>query len=126
MKKLYFLFFYAFLSPDQIYAQTELAGTWQGKFEGDYMTSEVIWKFLAQSYELDLDSDGSIEVSGKWETDGKRLFLWDVGGPMACPETERGEYTFELIDNSLKLTLVEDNCPGRKMMGPTIDWNRKE
>jgi hypothetical protein len=45
---------------------------------------------------------------------------------MACPETERGEYTFELIDNSLKLTLVEDNCPGRKMMEPTIDWNRKE
>jgi hypothetical protein len=31
--------------PLPIYAQIELQGTWQGIFEGDYMTSEVIWKF---------------------------------------------------------------------------------
>ncbi len=73
-----------------------------------------------------MGSDGSVEVSGKWEINGIYLYLWDTGGPMGCPETQRGEYTFKLAGNSLKLILVADDCPGRKMMGPNIDWIRKE
>lgn len=124
---MYFFFFLtSFLSYTDISAQTVLEGVWQGKFENDFQSSDVTWKFSEQTYELDLASDGSIEVSGKWEAEGNLLYLWDIGGPMACPETQKGKYSFEISDNSLKLTLVEDDCPGRKMIGPNIVWILKE
>lgn len=126
MNKYYFLFLYVFLIPFQMSAQTELEGTWEGKFEGDYMKTDVIWKFSERTYALDMGSDGSIEVSGKLETEGDHLFLWDTGGPMGCPEAQRGDYTFILNGNTLKLTLVEDDCPGRNMMTPNIEWTRKK
>lgn len=126
MKILCFFLSYSFIICTRSVAQDGLEGTWQGKFDSDYMTSEVSWNFSDQTYELDLENDGSIEVSGRWETKENHLYLWDTGGPMGCPEAQRGEYTFEINENTLRITLVDDICPGRKMMGPGIKWIRKE
>ncbi len=41
MKKVYFVVLYALLFTFHLSAQETLDGTWQGKFEGDYMASEI-------------------------------------------------------------------------------------
>ena len=53
--------------------------------------------------------------------DGK-LYIWDLKGPMACPETQKGIYDYEVVGNSLNLTLVEDECDGRNTMAPSANW----
>ena len=126
MKKSYLILFFPLIISFRLSAQNDLEGTWEGKFEGDYMTSQVRWTFTGQIYQLDLENDGSVEVTGRWETEGEHLFLWDTGGPMGCPETQRGEYTYQITGDKLKLALVGDICPGRKMMGPNIEWVKKK
>jgi hypothetical protein len=126
MKILHYLFCLLICISSRTYAQDDLLGKWQGTLEGEYYNSTVTWVFSDQTYELDLENDGSIEVVGRWETEGNHLYLWDTGGPMGCPESQRGEYSFVISENMLQLNLLEDICPGRKMMGPNIKWIRKD
>jgi hypothetical protein len=117
----FILIFYLF-SPVKSHSQNDLIGTWVGEFTNDYQTMEITWEFSVDTYHLDMNKDGSIEVSGRWEIQGIELYLWDNSGLMACPETQKGIYKYEISNDILNLTLVEDECPGRRMMGSAIKW----
>lgn len=126
MKILCYFFCCSFIISFRSFAQDTLEGKWLGTFEGEYINSTVSWIFSDHTYALDLENDGSVEVTGRWETKDDHLYLWDTGGPMGCPVSQRGEYTFQISKNNLQITLVEDICPGRKMMGPNVEWIRQE
>jgi len=126
MNKLHLLIFIlsiSFISAAN--SQSPLEGIWQGNLESEFQSAQLSWKFSDEKYDLDMNIDGTIEVSGKWEIRDDRLYLWDLSGPMACPESQTGIYDFTITDNTMILSLVEDDCLGRKMMGPNVSWIKK-
>jgi len=64
-------------------------------------------------------------VEGKYEINDNSLYTWDLSGRMACPDNQKGNYTFEIDGDQLKITLVEDVCPGRSMISPKVKWTRE-
>jgi hypothetical protein len=126
MKKLFLFIVLLILFPVFVsYSQKRLAGIWKGNFENEFQSTELSWKFIDGRYEMDMNQDGSIEVSGNWEINDNQLYLWDITGPMACPESQKGIYIFDIKGDTLSLKLVEDKCPGRKMMVPNVNWKRE-
>ncbi len=72
-----------------------------------------------QQYDYKYDSE--IHVWGSYELIGKRILLYDIGGNI-CPET--GTYNYEIYNDTLKFTLVGDDCDGR-INGISGIWIRK-
>ncbi len=105
-------------------AQSKLTGTWEAKFMNDANSMELLFKITEEEgYTLDMNKDGSVEVSGNWKIEGEQIQFEDSGGPMACRSSE-GVYTYQLNGDTLNLTLVQDDCPGRKRMMPSVTWKR--
>ena len=104
-------------------AQSKLTGIWEAKFMNDANSMELLFKITEEDYSLDMNKDGSVEVSGKWKIEGEQIQFEDSGGPMAC-RSAVGIYKYKLDGDSLNLTLIQDDCPGRKMMMPSVAWTR--
>lgn len=127
MQKFYFLISCSFLIfSNTLWAQENLQGKWKGTFSTDYQETPLSWNLTEGGFELDMNADGSVEVSGRWKVEGGQLIVWDTGGPMACDDSVKGLFDYRVKENILKLTLVEDNCPGRKMIMPAVEWRREE
>lgn len=109
-----------------VLGQNDLEGTWIGKFNNPQgMSLTISWTFDDGTYLMDMNNDGAIEVEGKFEIVSDTLNVWDLKGNMACPENEKGSFTFEINGEALKIALVEDPCPGRSMITPNASWTRK-
>jgi len=76
---------------------------------------QVTWKFILKSdgtYAVDINVDGSIEVTGKYSVDGDTMTVQNDEGCGCC--TEKGIYKFGLENDQLWMDPVEDSCPNRK------------
>ncbi len=74
--------------------------------------------------------DGSFAVMGVSATvmstitvDGSTVSVIDTSGTGACPESQRGEYTFVCGDSTLDFTQVSDDCAGRQNFF-ACEWTR--
>ena len=76
---------------------------------------QVTWKLTFKSdgaYTVDFDVDGSVEVTGKYSTDGNTITVQNDPECGCCPD--KGIYKFGLKDGRLWMDPVEDTCVNRK------------
>ncbi len=102
------------LTPFQ---ELQITGIWQ-KQPGHTITFTITAE-NKQQYDYKYDSE--LHVWGSYELTGKRILLNDIGGNM-CPGT--GTYNYEIHNDTLKFTLVGDDCEGR-IEGISGIWIRK-
>lgn len=90
-------------SSDDEDANEDLVGTW-------LFSRGPTWEI----------SDDSISVSGgvvdgfDYTATNTTLELTDWPGPSACPPDQPGTYEWEIDDDVLSLTVVSDECGGRR------------
>lgn len=73
---------------------------------------EMSWQWSVKAdgtYEVDIDLDGTIEVTGKYWVDGNKITVQNDAG---C--TEKGTYEFTPDGDKLWMDPIEDPCEGRK------------
>ena len=95
-----------------------IIGVWQ-KQPGHKITFSLTAE-NKQQYDYKYDSE--IHVWGSYELIGKRILLFDIGGNI-CPET--GTYNYDIHNDTLKFSLVGDDCEGR-INGISGIWIRKK
>ncbi|MGQ0703562.1 MAG: amidohydrolase family protein [Gemmatimonadales bacterium] len=69
------------------------------------------------------EAQGRVMVEGAARAENGRLELTDDGGPGLCREGT-GRYAFRLLGDTLRFTLVEDPCAGRRNALPSAMWVR--
>ena len=88
----------------------ELIGTW-------HTSQNVQIKSTFQfnnTYEIDFDGDGSTEVKGVYSIHGRHVAMSDLQGAHSCNGETIGIYRYQISDDTLIFTLVEDGCEERK------------
>jgi hypothetical protein len=107
------------IAPMFLMAQASVVGDWKLEVpgeDGQLYASKL--SFDAEgNYTLDFAMDGTINVRGKYEVDGSRITLWDVGGEFGCPSEMKGVYEFEVTDTAMRASVVKDDCAGRRGSG---------
>lgn len=117
--KLYILFALGFLISLNVSAQLE-----GKKFSTGEGVNIVQLEFTNSKYLLQTPDLLSL-VKGVFEQKGDTIIFTDLGGYMACPKEQKGIYTFKYENKELKLTLVEEQCNGRKGMA-LAKWKEVE
>lgn len=105
----------------QILTAELLEGTW--KVGGSPDEYQIVHFSGDQEFKIDSDGDGTVDILGYYDLDGKEIIFGDDGGRI-IPECHRkGRYIPKLRGNRLSFELVSDECPGRlKTMKRT--WQR--
>lgn len=91
-------------------SSTELIGTWHTA-QNEQIKS--IFK-SNNTYEVDFDGDGNTEIRGVYSVHGSRVAMSDLKGTQACNSELIGIYRYEINDDTLVFTLIEDGCEDRK------------
>ena len=85
-----------------------LVGTWSN-------TLGTVWTIKADgTFDVDLDHNGQSDAFGKYTISGDTIALLRTGGikPKHCDG--RGVYRFSRSNNTLRFTLVTDDCKLRR------------
>ena len=97
-------------SCTSVSSSADLIGTWHTA-QNEQIKS--IFK-SNNTYEVDLDGDGNTEVKGVYSVHGSRVAISDLKGTQACSGELIGIYRYEINDDTLIFTLIEDGCEDRK------------
>jgi hypothetical protein len=76
-------------------------------------TVSVIWKFEKDTVTVLARADSSIIEKMTYKTEPGYLFIARVNGISTCDNNTIGKYKFEIRDEKLYLTAVEDACTDR-------------
>ena len=101
---------------------SELVGKWKGHRVNYFNANELIWEFDDSNYMFDNGADGVIDLKGTWTTSTDTLFLTDIEGEAACPHTQKGIYIYKVSNDTLRLTLLEDDCEERTTVISKLFW----
>ena len=93
---------------------------------GSWTRGAITMYFLARGgYEVDIDSDGTLDVWGIYSVSKNRLTLIDdPASPSGCSGGGAGQYTFNISGNILAISLFSDPCSGRAGETPGV-WLRR-
>ncbi len=90
------------------------AGTWVVTVPCDCPDQdEMTWKWTVKTdrtYEVDLNVDGTVEMTGRYWVDGNKITVQNDGG---C--TEKGTYEFTVEGDHLRVNALDDSCEGRNL-----------
>ena len=95
-----------------------VVGTWRN-------TLGTIWTLKANgTFDVDLNHNGQRDGWGKYKVSGGTLTLWRTGGisPKHCQDD--GVYQFTRDKNTLRFTLVSDDCKLRRK-NMLLPWTLK-
>jgi hypothetical protein len=100
----------------------DLLGKWLYEIQ-DY---KVIIEFKQDgSYAVDMNLEDDItNVTGNYQINNQELILEDVSGENACIG-DIGKYTYKVEGDKLMLTVVSDDCSGRKGMMSSVPHAKK-
>lgn len=99
-----------FLNACTSSSSTDLIGTWHTS-----QNERIKSTFKSNNtYEIDYDGDGNTEVQGVYSIYGGRVAISDLKGAAACNEEMIGIYQYEISDDTLIFTPIEDGCETRK------------
>lgn len=80
----------------------------------------IVGKFATIDFKADLTFsvtyEGQIVVKGKYVVKDNQVVLHDKSGPKACVGMDPGTYEWSLDGDKLSFLLLDDPCPGRRMM----------
>lgn len=80
---------------------------------------------ICEGGKITLSLEGEIIVISKYQVTGDLLEVEDVEGSYAAPEYGAGKYRWNLDENTLTFTLVEDKMPPR-LKAFVVPWHRVE
>ncbi len=104
-------------NPLTSFQAVPITGVWQK--QPGHTISFTVTPENKQQYDYKYETE--LHVWGSYELTGKRILLNDIGGNI-CPGT--GTYNYEIHNDTLKFTLVSDECDGR-IDGISGIWIRK-
>jgi hypothetical protein len=99
-------------------AREAVVGTWRN-------ASGTIWTLKANgTFDVDLNHNGQRDSWGKYTVSASTLTLWRTGGisPKHCEDD--GVYQFTREQNTLRFTLVSDDCNLRRK-NMLLPWTLK-
>jgi hypothetical protein len=112
------LVFFAATAQGQDQAADPVAGTWTKTVEGRTINFTMS---PDHTFEVELTGDEEPDVWGSWNVSGTVLTVTDEGGEYGSNSS--AQYEFEVIEDTLKLTVKFDAVDGRReLMRGT--WNR--
>lgn len=79
-----------------------------------------VGKFATIDFKADMTFtvtyEGQIVVKGKYVVKDNQVVLHDKSGPKACVGMDPGTYEWSLDGDKLSFLILDDPCPGRRMM----------
>ena len=112
-----------------------LHGTYATVFSDAGLQEAGLPSSLAGDWDITLDhdrsrftivKDGEVVVEGRHNVEEDQVVFTDERGSLACSIGEAtGTYNWALDRNELTLTLVEDDCSGRKMILTTRPFSKR-
>lgn len=81
-------------------------------FEG---VGNVVMEYKDSTYIL-YNPNGTVMLEGEYNIDKGVILLKDTKGENACPSEFIGEYEIDIIDKTLVMRLIIDDCNGRRML----------
>jgi len=105
------------VSPMLLAAQHDMTGSWVSSGETPEGESWSIKLTFDEdgTYSVDMNADGSVEVQGDYTIDGDQITLQDKPGDNSCESP--GVYKFNVEGDNCTVTVVADDCPGRRETG---------
>jgi tetratricopeptide (TPR) repeat protein len=104
--------------------QGTLQATWIKMFGFPQATTMILNLGHDMTFTIQVQPDPEPEVAGTYSVQGNRITFADKEGMFACKEDEgEGIYEFELREEFLELSLIQDSCRGRRnaLFGTAID-----
>ncbi len=89
-----------------------ILGTW---YTGSNQTITTIFS-SDNTYHMDADGDGVMEINGIYSVLGEMVALSDVKEAFGCARQSIGIYKFKISENTLTLEPVEEACDNRKII----------
>lgn len=103
---------------------SEIVGTWTREKAADEDTDRTITFAQDGTFELDRDMDAKKDIWGKYSVDQDVITLVDTGGDFVQPAVF-GKYRFDIADDQLGFTLIEDTLQQR-IKDFSLTWRRKQ
>lgn len=79
-----------------------------------------VGKFASIEFKADMSFavtyEGQVVVKGKYLVKDNQVVLHDKSGPKACVGVDPGTYEWSMEGDKLSFLLLDDPCPGRRMM----------
>jgi hypothetical protein len=121
MRKIILFLFIAFTA---ISANAQLTNTkWKGTLELEPAT-DVLFDFRKDTAEVfTLADNGSLEIM-LYTIKGNELTLQKITGKSDCDETVIGRYKFEMKNDQVVLTRIDDGCDDRGNVLNNSKWTK--
>jgi hypothetical protein len=97
------------------YAQDEPSNQWVGTWTKSMNEASVQFMISSDNtWEVEFTGDDEADVYGTYQISGNQITLTDKGGEYSSDSS--GDYVFQVDNDSLKFTTVDDPVDGRRML----------
>ena len=125
MKKTYFILTLAFLLISSISFAQSVQGDWELNWDDGQGNSGVATLTIkASTYEVDLNSDGIVDVKGDYSMEGDVMTLQDTEGEQMC--SGEATYKAKVKDGKFTMTRISDPCEGRGGPEGVLEFTAKK
>ena len=98
-----------------------IEGVWTGSLvnptSGDVTVPSVTLTIKSdKTYEIDFNSDGSIQIYGTYTYTNGQWSITDTGGDFSCDTSLTGVYSVSVTENKLTFSLKTDDCEARRQI----------
>jgi hypothetical protein len=98
-------------------AASSLSGIYKASISGLPQGLSGTWFLLIKDNKsFQVARGNALAVQGKVTIAGSKITFRDTAGPLRCPPTQAGVYTFKLSKKTLALKRVNDPCLGRSLI----------